>query len=63
MLTAEHIYKVIYSVVLNDNSHLGHTKADLIANTYAVKATWRVTNNPREYLRFAAVLLRQTLKE
>ena len=51
--TQEHVYKVIYTVIKCNNLHLGADKASRVANQYAVKATWIVYNNTKEYLKFA----------
>jgi hypothetical protein len=57
-LTPRQVYNLLYTVTKHDNKHLGEDKSSRVANIYAVKATWTVYNNPREYLRFVSALLR-----
>ena len=61
--TPEHVYKVIYTVIKRNNLHLGADKASRVANQYAVKATWIVYNNPKEYLKFAYEFMLALLKD
>ncbi len=57
-LTPRDVYNLLYTVTKHDNKHLGEDKSSRVANIYAVKATWAIYNNLREYLRFVLALLR-----
>lgn len=52
--TQAQVYQLIYSVIKQENMHLGDDKASRIANQYAVKAAWTVYNNHTEYLKFVS---------
>lgn len=58
-MTQRQIYDMLYLVTKHDNSHLGDDKSSRVANSYAVKATWHVYNNPKAIIQFSSILLSQ----
>lgn len=62
-LTRQQVYHTVYHVVKHDNSHLGEDKASRVANQVAVKSTWYLFNDPRNYGRYVSVYAEQLMDE